>query len=296
MQQSFRSGFIAVIGRTNVGKSTLVNQMVGQKVGIVSPRVQTTRSRIMGIVHRQEAQMVLVDTPGIHGVRNKLGQFMIGQAYGAIDGADGILFVTDATSGIQEEDKQVIARLSKAKVPVLCAINKTDVADSKSIADVMTHLILANLTDLIPISALTGDEVQTLTDKLFAMLPIGPQYFPDDMYTDQPERRIAAEMIREKALTLLKQEVPHGIGVEITKILQKEELTRVEATLYCEREGHKGIIIGKGGLMLKEIGSQARQDLQKLFGMQVHLQLLVKVRQGWRDSPDALKDLEYTQD
>nr|MDD6336081.1 GTPase Era [bacterium] len=290
------SGFIAVLGRSNAGKSTLVNRLVGQKVAIVSPKVQTTRSRLMGIYHGDGVQAVFLDTPGVHTAKNRLGRFMMQEAWGALEGCELALVLVDATRGILEEEETLFARVKALKTPVFCAVNKCDAVSREGLIDVLARLPGEVFADIFPISARTGEGVPALSQALYAALPEGPAYFPKDMYTDQPERRMAAEIIREQALLHLREEVPHGIGVEIEKIVPEKEITRIEAMLIVERAGHKGIVIGKGGGMLRAIGEGARMELEALFGGQVYLKLFVKVRENWRDSAAALKDLEYTSD
>ncbi len=293
---SYKSGFIAIIGSPNVGKSTLTNLLVGQKVSIVSPRAQTTRNRIMGVLTRPGFQMVFLDTPGVAAPRNRLGTYMLNVAYGSLDEVECVLFVADAASGIRERDEALLEKLKSAKAPVLAAINKADIAKPEAVEAARARLEKEGfIRDVIVISAKTGENAGKLTDALAAYLDEGPQYFPEDMATDQPERVIVAEIIREKALELLNEEVPHGIGVGVDKIETRPEgaLADVYATIYCEREGHKGIIIGKKGAMLKAIGSAARRDIEWLLGVRVNLQLWVKVKDDWRNKESVLRELGY---
>lgn len=293
---SYKSGFIAIIGSPNVGKSTLTNLLVGQKVSIVSPRAQTTRNRIMGVLTRPGFQMVFLDTPGVAAPRNRLGAYMLNAAYDSLDEVECVLFVADAASGIRERDEALLERLKSAKAPVLAAINKADIAKPEAVEAAKARLEKEGfIRDIVVISAKTGDNAGKLTDALCAYLDEGPQYFPEDMVTDQPERVIVAEIIREKALELLNEEVPHGIGVGVDKIETRPEgaLADVYATIYCEREGHKGIIIGKKGAMLKAIGSAARRDIEWLLGVRVNLQLWVKVKDDWRNKESVLRELGY---
>ncbi len=298
MTQAYRSGFISIIGSPNVGKSTLMNRMVGQKVSIVSDRAQTTRNRVMGVVHNTGCQMIFLDTPGVTAPRNKLGEFMLKVAYDSINEVEAILFIVDAVAGIRERDEAILARLSEAKAPVVAAVNKVDAAAAENVEALIKKLEQAGfIKNIVGISALSGLGLDKLSSVLKSYLPEGPQYFPDDMVTDQPERIICAELIREKALILLKEEVPHGLGVGIDKMQLREDgaLQDVWATLYCERDGHKGIIIGKNGSMLKKIGTEARKDMEWLLGARVNLQLWVKVKQDWRNSASMLTELGYDQ-
>lgn len=292
----FKSGFISIIGMPNVGKSTLMNNLVGQKISIVSSRAQTTRNKIMGVVGSEDYQIVFMDTPGIIAPKNKLGEYMINVAYDAINDVDAVLFMIDASCGMRDKDEQLAQRLKSAKAPVIAVLNKIDLCDN-----VRTEALLLRLKDIdafddiICISATTGENITVLLEKLKTKLIAGPKYFPDDMVTDQPERVICGEIIREKALILLAEEVPHGIGVSIDKISVREnaQLTDVYATIYCERSAHKGIIIGKSGAMLKKIGSEARKDIETLLGMRVNLQLWVKVNEDWRNKASVIRELGY---
>lgn len=291
-----KSAFIAIVGRPNVGKSTIMNRIVGAKVAIVSKKPQTTRSRISGVVTGQDYQMVFLDTPGVHAPRNRLGEFMVKTAFESARDVEAILFMCDAQRGVESEDLELLGRLLKGGLPVVAAVNKTDAAGNQKSLEEAQKLIDAGLkTEPHLISAKNGDGVDELLASLKQYLVPGPKYYPDDEYTDQPERIIAAEMIREKALRLLQEEVPHGIGVFVNSVKHREDkdIVDVSATIICERETHKGIIIGHGGKMLKKIGTEARQDLEMLFGMQVFLELWVKVEEGWRDSTRVMRELGY---
>jgi GTP-binding protein Era len=293
---SYQSGFISIIGSPNVGKSTLMNLLVGQKVSIVSARAQTTRNRIMGVVTRPGLQMVFLDTPGVAAPRNRLGEYMLNVAYESLNEVECILFVADASGGIRERDEALLEKLREAKAPVVAAINKADIARPEAMEAAREKLEKAGfIRDIVVLSAKTGENAEKLVEVLASYLKEGPQYFPEDMVTDQPERVIIAEIVREKALTLLNEEVPHGIGVGVDKIEARPDgnLTDVYATIYCEREGHKGIIIGKQGAMLKAIGSAARKDIEWLLGTRVNLQLWVKVKDDWRNKESVLKELGY---
>lgn len=296
MDTGFYSGFVSIIGSPNAGKSTLMNRIVGQKVSIVSPKAQTTRNRIMGVATRKDYQIVFLDTPGVAMPKNKLGEYMLKVAYESLNEVECALFITDAANGIRERDEAIIAKLREAKSPVIAAINKCDIADKEAIARARARLEKESFFgSIIEISAESGQGVNELEKAIAAYLVPGPMYFPEDMVTDMPERIVCAEIIREKALNLLKEEVPHGIGVGIDKMTLRPDggLYDMWATIYCEREGHKGIIIGKKGSMLKQIGSEARKDMEWLLGTRVNLQLWVKVRDDWRNSPSALKELGY---
>lgn len=296
MDTGFYSGFVSIIGSPNAGKSTLMNRIVGQKVSIVSPKAQTTRNRIMGVATRKDYQIVFLDTPGVAMPKNKLGEYMLKVAYESLNEVECALLITDAANGIRERDEAIIAKLREAKSPVIAAINKCDIADKEAIARARARLEKESFfRSIIEISAESGQGVNELEKAIAAYLVPGPMYFPEDMVTDMPERIVCAEIIREKALNLLKEEVPHGIGVGIDKMTLRPDsgLYDMWATIYCEREGHKGIIIGKKGSMLKQIGSEARKDMEWLLGTRVNLQLWVKVRDDWRNSPSALKELGY---
>ena len=290
---AFHSGFIAIIGRPNVGKSTLMNAMVGEKVAIVSNRPQTTRNRIMGICTQQDSQMVFLDTPGLHTPRNKLGEYMMKASKDSLQGIDALIVMVDATA-VGRQDRSVVADMSQYKVKKVLVLNKIDLLPREDLLSLIASFADAGYDDIIPISARTGDGMEELKSLLISYLPEGPQYFPPDAITDQPERLICAELIREKALRHLKDEVPHGIGVEMMAIKKlSDHLTEIHATIYCERPAHKGIIIGKQGAMLKTIGQEARQDIETLLGTHVHLQLWVKVRENWRNRMDDLRTLGY---
>ncbi len=292
-QQHFRSGFITIVGRPNVGKSTLMNALVGEKVAIVSNRPQTTRNRIMGVITREDWQMVFLDTPGIHHPRTRLGEYMMQSVKDAMDGMDGVLVLVDATQ-VGEQDRAIVKEMSEKKVPKLLALNKIDLLPREKLLTLMASFADLAYDAIVPISAKTGDGLEDLTAALVKGLPEGPKYFPDDMMTDQPERQICAEMIREKALLHLRDEVPHGIGVEMMAMnKESDDFMEIHATIYCERDAHKGIIIGKHGAMLQTIGSEARADIEQLLGMHVNLKLWVKVRPDWRNRMDDLKILGY---
>lgn len=289
----FHSGFITIVGRPNVGKSTLMNAMVGEKIAIVSSRPQTTRNRIMGVMTRPDWQIVFLDTPGIHMPRTKLGESMMQSVKDAMDGMDGVLVLVDATQ-VGEHDRAIVRDMAGKKVPKVLAINKIDLLPPEKLLGLIASFADLGYDAIIPISAKTGDGLDDLTKQLATHLPEGPKYFPDDMMTDQPERLICAELIREKALQHLRDEVPHGIGVEMMGMEKmNDNFMEINATIYCERDAHKGIIIGKHGAMLQTIGSEAREDIEKLLGLHVNLKLWVKVRPDWRNRASDLRTLGY---
>ncbi len=292
--KEFHSGFATIVGRPNVGKSTLLNTLIGEKVAIVSSRPQTTRNRVMGVMGGENSQIVFVDTPGIHRPRTKLGEFMVKSIEEAMEGIDALLVLVDVTA-IGPHDRSIVEEMSHKKVYKMLVLNKIDMREPQDLLAIIDSFKDAGYDAILPVSARTGDGVEELKKQLTAHLPVGPQYFPDDMLTDQPERDICAELIREKALRNLRDEVPHGVGVEMMAMKKENDhFMEIDATIYCERDSHKGIIIGKKGAMLQKIGGEARADIEKLLGMHVNLQLWVKVRPGWRDSMEDLKTLGYT--
>ena len=292
-KESFRSGFITIVGRPNVGKSTLMNAMIGEKIAIVSSRPQTTRNRIMGVMTQEHWQIVFLDTPGVHTPRTRLGDYMMQSVRDAMEGMDGVLMLVDATHW-GDADRKLAEDLSGKKVPRILALNKIDLMQKEKLLAVIEAFSGYAFDAIIPISAKTGDGLAELAEALSSRLPEGPKYFPDDMVTDQPERQICAEMIREKALYHLRDEVPHGIGVEMMAMnKESDDFMEIHATIYCERAAHKGIIIGKQGAMLRVIGSEAREDIEKLLGLHVNLKLWVKVRPDWRNRMDDLRTLGY---
>lgn len=292
-EQKFYSGFVTIVGRPNVGKSTLMNAMVGEKLAIVSDRPQTTRNRIMGVVTKEDHQIVFLDTPGMHKPRTRLGEYMMHSVKEAMDGMDGLLVMVDATH-VGEHDRQIVAEMATKKVLKVLALNKIDLLPRENLLGLIASFADMGYEAIVPVSARTGDGLAELEKALRDCLPEGPKYFPDDMVTDQPERLICAELIREKALRHLRDEVPHGIGVEMMGMnKESEDFMEIHATIYCEREAHKGIIIGKRGAMLQIIGSEARADIEKLLGLHVNLKLWVKVRPDWRNRMDDLRNLGY---
>ncbi len=289
-----RSGFIAIVGRPNVGKSTLLNGLLGEKLAIVSSKPQTTRNRIMGVLTGENWQAVFLDTPGIHTPHNRLGEYMMQTVRESLQGIDALVVVVDAAK-IGESDRKLVEEMSGQGVYKILVLNKIDLLPKQKLLGIIQVFSQAGYDEIVPISALTGDGTELLKKVIVTALPAGPKYFPDDTLTDQPERFICAEMIREKALHLLKDEVPHGIGIEVLGMEKiSPRLTEINATIYCERPSHKGIVIGKQGAMLRQIGSESRADIEALLNTHVNLKLWVKVRPDWRNHPGDLKTLGYT--
>ena len=282
-----KTAFVAIVGCPNVGKSSLLNKMLGQKVAIVTQKPQTTRTRIMGVLTKGETQLVFTDTPGYHRPKNKLGEKMIKAVGEGISGMDACLFVTEPDGDIREAEVELLSKLKKEKAPVILAVNKTDTIKDKEI--IMKKIIkLTEAYDfeaVVPVSALTGDNADAVIEELEKLAYESVHFFPDDTLTDQPERVIAAELIREKMLLLLDKEIPHGVAVSIEKMRERPQsnIMDVEATIYCEKESHKGIIIGKKGDMLKRISTKARIDMENFFGCKINLKCWVKVKEGWRN-------------
>lgn len=292
----YRSGFVSIVGCPNAGKSTLLNRLVGQKIAIVSDRAQTTRNKVTGVLTREGYQIVFLDTPGMTRPQNRLGEYMQKVATDALSEVEAVLFVADALQGVRERDEAIMERLSRVKAPVFALVNKCDAASATAVEQARGALEGRGcFSEVLTASARTGEGLELLERRLSDCLPEGPQYFPEDMVTDQPERVICGEMVREKALELLREEVPHGIGVAVERMELREggELMDVWATIYCERESHKGIIIGKGGSMLRRIGAAARHDMEWLLGCRVNLQLWVKIKEDWRNRPAVLHELGY---
>lgn len=295
MYENFHSGFICIAGLANAGKSTLTNALVGEKVSIVSWRPQTTRNKILGIVNRDDLQMVLIDTPGIHEARNRLGEYMMQAVENGLRDVDGIVYVIDAAKGVQGADAEFLEKYAK-KVPVVVALNKQDTVARDTLFKALQRLNgFEGLRAVVPISAKKADNLQPLFEELKTLLPIGYPMYPTDEYTQSSMRFIATEIIREKALYLLDKEVPYGIGVYINKFERREgaPITDIDADIVCEKQSHKAIVIGKGGEMLKKIATAARKDLEKLVGGQVFLTLYVRVKDEWRDSDYLMKELGY---
>lgn len=297
MNHNFKSGFVTLIGRPNVGKSTLMNHLIGQKIAITSNRPQTTRNRIQTVYTSEEGQIVFVDTPGIHKAKNKLGNYMVRIAERTLTEVDVILWLVEPTTFIGAGERHIIEQLKKVKTPVILVINKTDKVKK---AEVLTFIDAyrkeMDFSEIVPVSALKGDNTDTLISCIMSYLPYGEPFYDEDTVTDQPERQIVAELIREKALRCLEEEIPHGIAVVIESMKFRKGasvVADIEATIICERESHKGIIIGKKGAMLKRIGSQARPEIEEMLECKVNLQLWVKVRKDWRDSDLYMKNFGY---
>ena len=292
-----KSGFIAIVGRPNAGKSTLLNHIVGEKVAIVSNKPQTTRTKILGVYTEPELQVVLIDTPGIHKPHNKLGKRMEKYIYTATQDIDALIYVVDCN--IKDQDlaleKQALEGLKASDIPVILAVNKIDTLEKLQLLPVLDKLNgIYPFTAIVPISAQKGDNVPALFEKIKEQLNEGPKFFPDDVITDQPERQIVSEFIREKTLRLLNKEVPHGIAVEIERMKQRENGTyEILAAIYCEKQSHKGIIIGKGGEKLKQIGKQARMDIERFLGGKVYLELWVRVKEDWRNRENFITDIGF---
>ncbi|QCX32401.1 GTPase Era [Caloramator sp. E03] len=292
----FKSGFVAIIGRPNVGKSTLLNRIIGEKLSIISNKPQTTRNNIKAIYNGENCQIIFMDTPGIHKPKHKLGEYMVSSAQSVLKEVDVVLFITTPQEDLHPSDKHIIERLKQTKVPIFLVINKVDSVKKEVVAKTIeSYTKEYNFKEVIPISALIGNNIDVLLKVLISNLPNGPQYFPPDIMTDQPEKFIVSEIIREKLLHYLKDEVPHGTAVEIVRMFDDKEtgITNIDANIYCEKDSHKAIIIGKGGAMLKKIGQDSRIDIERFLGNKVFLQLWVRVKKDWRDSPSLLKYLGY---
>ncbi len=290
----FRSGFISIIGRPNAGKSTLLNAFLGEKISIVSEKPQTTRNVIRGVKNLKDCQIVFIDTPGIHRGRGLLNEFMVREALASIKDVDGILYIVEADRKPAEDDFFIINGLKKLNCPVILCINKVDKVNKlKLLPLIEEYLKLFPFKEIVPVSALKGDGVDLLAGLITGILPEGPKYFPDDVITDRPERFIASEIVREKVFLLTKKEVPYSVAVVIERFEDKGSLISISAVINVERDSQKGIIIGKGGQMLKEIGTEARKDMEKLLGTKVFLELFVRVQAEWTKSPGALKEFGY---
>ncbi len=293
----FKSGFITIIGRPNVGKSTLLNLLTGEKIAIMSDKPQTTRNTIKTVITKEDYQVVFIDTPGMHKPKNKLGEYMMKVAEKTLNEVDGILYLVEAMDiKPGPGDMYIIEQLKSLNTPVFLIINKIDLVEKDSILEVISNYkSLMDFKSIIPVSAIRSETVDIVMNELKNTLPEGPKYFPDDMLTDQPEKLIVAELIREKILNLLSDEVPHGIGVEVIVFKERENknIIDIQANIYCEKDSHKGIVIGKNGNMLKNIGSKARTDIERLLGSKVFLELWVKVKSDWRNSDFMLGSLGY---
>lgn len=296
MNQNYKSGFVTLIGRPNVGKSTLMNQLIGQKIAITSNKPQTTRNRIQTVYTDEKGQIVFLDTPGIHKAKNKLGEYMVSTAENTLNEVDVVLWLVEPSTFIGAGERHIAEVLKKVKTPVILVINKIDTVDKQEILTfINAYKDIYDFCEIVPVSALKGENKSALVEQIFKYLPYGPQFYDEDTITDQPERQIVAELIREKALRLLSDEIPHGIAVSIESMKEKQHgsMVEVQATIICERDSHKGIVIGKQGAMLKRIGTDARREIENLLDTKVNLQLWVKVKKDWRDSDFLLKNYGY---
>lgn len=294
MNDQYKSGFATLIGRPNVGKSTLMNCLIGQKIAITSNKPQTTRNRIQTVYTSEEGQIVFLDTPGIHKAKNKLGDYMVNVAQRTITEVDVVLWLVEPSNFIGAGEQHIIEQLKKANTPVILVINKIDTVKKEELLGFIdTYRKEMEFAEIVPVSALKKENTEELIKCIMKYLPYGPAFYDEDTVTDQPQRQIVAEMIREKALRCLSEEIPHGIAVTIEKMKWRGTIVDIDATIICERDSHKGIIIGKQGVMLKKIGSQARRDIENLLESQVNLQLWVKVKKDWRDSDFLLKNFGY---
>ena len=297
MTENFKSGFATLIGRPNVGKSTLMNYLIGQKIAITSNKPQTTRNRIQTVLTTEEGQIIFVDTPGIHKAKNKLGEYMVNIAERTLNEVDVVLWLVEPSTFIGAGEKHIAQQLERVNTPVILVINKVDsVKKEEEFASIAAYKDLYDFAEIVPVSARSGENTRELLKEIFKYLPYGPQFYDEDTVTDQPERQIVAELIREKALHCLNEEIPHGIAVTIERMQKTRKLTHIDATIICERDSHKGIIIGKQGKMLKKIGSTARYEIEKMLDCQVNLQLWVKVKKDWRDSEFLMKNFGYRED
>ncbi|MCR5630086.1 MULTISPECIES: GTPase Era [Eubacterium] len=293
---NFKSGYVTLIGRPNVGKSTLMNQIIGQKIAITSNKPQTTRNKIQTIYTCDEGQIIFLDTPGIHKAKNKLGEYMVDVAVKNLRDCDVVVWLVEPTTYIGAGEQEIVRLLKEVKMPVILVINKVDTVKKEEVLTFIdAYRKVFDFDEIVPLSALKGENTDTLVELIFKYLPYGPKYFDDDEVTDQPMRQIVAEVIREKSLHALSDEIPHGIAVTIEKMKERPngKMVDIEATIVCERDSHKGIIIGKGGAMLKKIGSNARYEIEHMLEQKVNLKLWVKVRKEWRDSDLYLKNYGY---
>lgn len=291
---AFKSGFVTLIGRPNVGKSTLMNCIIGQKIAITSNKPQTTRNRIQTVYTSEEGQIVFLDTPGIHKAKNKLGDYMVTVAEKTLSEVDVILWLVEPSNFIGAGERHIIEQLKKGKTPVILVINKIDTVKKEQLLEYIdTYRKEYDFAEIVPVSALKAENIKELLKCIMKYLPYGPAFYDEDTVTDQPVRQIVAELIREKTLRLLSDEIPHGVAVSIESMKYKKNIVDIEATIFCERDSHKGIIIGKNGAMLKKIGSMARRDIEELLEKQANLQLWVKVKKDWRDSDFLLKNFGY---
>lgn len=297
MKKDFKSGFATLIGRPNVGKSTLMNHLIGQKIAITSNKPQTTRNRIQTVLTTEEGQIVFVDTPGIHKAKNRLGEYMVNIAERTLNEVDVVLWLVEPTTFIGAGEKHIADQLRKVNTPVVLVINKIDMVKKEEVLpSIAAYKDLYDFADIVPVSARSGENTEELLKVVMKYLPYGPRFYDEDTVTDQPERQIVAELIREKALHSLSEEIPHGIAVTIERMKMNRKIMHIDATIICERDSHKGIIIGKQGNMLKKIGSTARYEIEKMLDCQVNLKLWVKVKKDWRDSEFLMKNFGYRDD
>lgn len=293
----FKSAFIAVVGRPNAGKSTIINAIAGEKISIISKKPQTTRNKILAIVNEEDFQIVFVDTPGVHREKTKLGEYMNRVALGSISEVDAAVLVIDAQKGFGIPEEKICEELKREKIPTVLAINKVDAVKKEDVLPLIAKAgEFMEFDNIVPLSALHKDGVDILFGEIQKFLVEGPMYYPDDMITDRTEREIAAETIREKLLRLLDQEIPHGTAIDVFEMKDEENILRISANIYCEKKAHKAIIIGKGGQMLKKVGSYARADMEAFFGKKVFLTMWVKVKDGWRNDNFMLKSLGFTKE
>jgi GTP-binding protein Era len=294
VREDYRAGFATLVGRPNVGKSTLLNRLVGQKISITSHKPQTTRNRIQAVYTCEEGQIVFLDTPGINRARNKLGNYMLRAAEGTLRDVDVILWLVEPSTFIGAGERYIIEQLKKTRTPVILVINKTDTVKKDAVYPAIdVYRKELDFAEIVPVSARTGANTEELIRCILKYLPYGQPFYDEDTVTDQPERQIVAELIREKALRSLDEEIPHGIAVAIERMQYRKDIVDIDATIICEKDSHKGIIIGKGGSMLKTIGSKARPEMEEMLGKRVNLQLWVKVKKDWRDSDYLLKNFGY---
>ena len=297
MKNDFKSGFVTLIGRPNVGKSTLMNYLIGQKIAITSNKPQTTRNRIQTVLTTDEGQIVFVDTPGIHKAKNKLGEYMVNVAEKTLNEVDVVLWLVEPTTFIGAGEQHIAKQLQRVKTPVILVINKVDSVKREEILPaIAAYKDIYDFADIVPVSARSGDNTDELLRVIMKYLPYGPQFYDEDTVTDQPERQIVAELIREKALHSLQDEIPHGIAVAIDRMKMQNKVMHIDATIICERDSHKGIIIGKQGSMLKKIGSTARYEIERMLDCKVNLRLWVKVKKDWRDSDFLMKNFGYREE
>ena len=297
MKNDFKSGFVTLIGRPNVGKSTLMNYLIGQKIAITSNKPQTTRNRIQTVLTTDEGQIVFVDTPGIHKAKNKLGEYMVNVAEKTLNEVDVVLWLVEPTTFIGAGEQHIAKQLQRVKTPVILVINKVDSVKREEILPaIAAYKDIYDFADIVPVSARSGDNTDELLRVIMKYLPYGPQFYDEDTVTDQPERQIVAELIREKALHSLQDEIPHGIAVAIDRMKMQNKVMHIDATIICERDSHKGIIIGKQGSMLKKIGSTVRYEIERMLDCKVNLKLWVKVKKDWRDSEFLMKNFGYREE